>query len=81
MQFLTSNPAVFKVASGFLVASLLDRYVMGVEDVKCNAAFGCATGLALGIGLKVSSMIPMPIIPLGNFAGVYQSKTVVHRFA
>jgi hypothetical protein len=79
MNFIANNPVVLKIACGSIVAGLLDRFVMGVEDVMSNATFGMVTGVSLGAGLYVSSMIPMPIIPIGEFGGFYQAKTVTAR--
>ena len=76
---LISNPAIMKGMFATVIASALDRYVMGIESLESNVTFGMVTGASVLIGSYVSSMESINFLGTGSVAGMYSDKTVAHR--
>jgi len=76
---LLSNPAIMKAGFAVVIASALDRYWMGVDDLECNVTFGAVTGGSVLIGTWASSMVHTSLLGSGGVTGMYSDKTVSER--
>jgi hypothetical protein len=71
MSSTTVSPLFIKSASSALVAVVLDRYILGEQDMYQSVYFGVATGLGVGAGYGLAQYIPalIPNNPDLNFTG------------
>ena len=72
----TISPLYIKGASAVVIAGVLDRFICGETDMMQNAYFGVSTGLGIGLGSYISSMIPA-ILP--DSSGLYTGSALQSR--
>ena len=70
------NPLFIKSASATVIAGLLDKFVLGEPDMLQSAYFGVATGVGVGAGSYLATMVP-PFIP--DSAGLYTGSALQSR--
>jgi hypothetical protein len=72
MSSSTVSPIFIKVAVAGLSASVLDRFVLGEQDMTQNIYFGVSTGAGVGIGSYIASLTPalLPDNPDMNYTGL-----------
>ena len=72
----TISPVFIKSSVGAVAAAVLDRFIIGEQDMAQNAYFGVSVGLGLGVGSYISSLTPafLPDSP-----GLYTGQGVMDR--
>ena len=76
MSSATISPIFIKSSVGALSAAILDRIVIGEQDMTQNAYFGISVGAGLAVGSYISSLTPA-LLP--DSAGLYTGKGVMDR--
>ena len=76
MSSASISPIFIKTSVGAVAAAVLDRFIIGEQDMTQNAYFGVSVGAGLGIGSYISSLTPAM---LPDSAGLYTGQGVMDR--
>ena len=76
MSSASISPIFIKTSVGAVAAAVLDRFIIGEQDMTQNAYFGVSVGAGLGVGSYISSLTPAM---LPDSAGLYTGQGVMDR--
>ena len=71
------NPLYIKAGSSIAISAVLDRFILGEQDMTKNLYFGLATGVGVAAGSYLSTITPA-LLP-DDASGLYTGKSVMSR--
>ena len=71
------NPLYIKAGASVAISAVLDRFVLGEQEITKNLYFGLATGVGVAAGSYLSSITPA-LLP-DDASGLYTGKSVMSR--
>ena len=72
---MLNSPAFIKGVSSVVIASLADKFVLGIQDNMDNAKFGASVGAGIVIGSMIGSQFPSAF----EDTEYYNGKTIAQR--
>jgi len=72
---MLNSPTFIKGVSSVVIASIADKYVLGIDNSMENVKFGAAVGAGIAIGNMIGSQVPSVI----QDTEYYNGKTIAQR--